>query len=74
MAVWRERVPSIQKASWWRGSGMLWVMFCWENLGPAIHVEVTLQSIPQWAVAVLEAMGAVFISKTTDIACVLAPS
>ena len=25
-----------------RGSVMLWTMFCWENLGPAIHVDVTL--------------------------------
>ena len=25
-----------------RGSVMLWVMFCWETLGPAIHVDVTL--------------------------------
>uniref|UniRef100_A0AAY5KZE1 Tc1-like transposase DDE domain-containing protein n=1 Tax=Esox lucius TaxID=8010 RepID=A0AAY5KZE1_ESOLU len=25
-----------------RGSVMLWAMFCWETLGPAIHVDVTL--------------------------------
>jgi len=24
------------------GSVMLWAMFCWETLGPAIHVDVTL--------------------------------
>ena len=24
------------------GSGMLWAMICWEVLGPAIHVDVTL--------------------------------
>lgn len=24
------------------GCVMLWVMFCWETLGPAIHVGVTL--------------------------------
>ncbi|KAK3525669.1 hypothetical protein QTP70_004315 [Hemibagrus guttatus] len=27
------------------GSAMLWAMFCWETLGPAIHVEVTLTRI-----------------------------
>ncbi|KAK3524459.1 hypothetical protein QTP70_029308, partial [Hemibagrus guttatus] len=26
------------------GSVMLWAMFCWETLGPAIHVDVTLTS------------------------------
>ena len=25
-----------------RGSVMLWATFCWETLGPAIHVDVTL--------------------------------
>ncbi|KAK3522147.1 hypothetical protein QTP70_026962 [Hemibagrus guttatus] len=25
-----------------RGSVMLWAMFCWETLGPAIHVDVTV--------------------------------
>ncbi|MCI4388573.1 hypothetical protein PGIGA_G00087550 [Pangasianodon gigas] len=25
-----------------RGSVMLWAMFCWETLGPVIHVDVTL--------------------------------
>ncbi|MCI4378051.1 hypothetical protein PGIGA_G00211420 [Pangasianodon gigas] len=25
-----------------RGSVMLWAMFCWETLGPGIHVDVTL--------------------------------
>jgi len=25
-----------------RGSVMLWAMFCWETLGPAINVDVTL--------------------------------
>jgi len=24
------------------GSVMLWAMFCWETMGPAIHVDVTL--------------------------------
>ena len=24
------------------GSMMLWAMFCWETLGPAFHVDVTL--------------------------------
>ncbi|KAK3528244.1 hypothetical protein QTP86_027960, partial [Hemibagrus guttatus] len=24
------------------GSVMLWAMFCWETLGPAIHVDITL--------------------------------
>ncbi|KAK3519048.1 hypothetical protein QTP70_016372 [Hemibagrus guttatus] len=24
------------------GSVMLWAMFCWETLGPAVHVDVTL--------------------------------
>ena len=24
------------------GSVMFWAMFCWETLGPAIHVDVTL--------------------------------
>ncbi len=28
-----------------RGSVMLWAMFCWETLGPAIHVDVTYLSI-----------------------------
>ena len=28
-----------------RGSVMLWSMFCWETLGPAIHVDVTLTCI-----------------------------
>ena len=27
------------------GSVMLWAMFCWETLGPAIHVDVTLTRI-----------------------------
>ncbi|KAK3535736.1 hypothetical protein QTP70_020983 [Hemibagrus guttatus] len=26
-----------------RGSVILWAMFCWETLGPAIHVVVTLR-------------------------------
>ncbi|KAK3564923.1 hypothetical protein QTP86_031044 [Hemibagrus guttatus] len=31
-----------KKASQGGGSVMLWAMFCWETLGPAIHVDVTL--------------------------------
>ena len=27
------------------GSVMLWAIFCWETLGPAIHVDVTLTRI-----------------------------
>ena len=27
------------------GSVMLWAMFCWENLGPAIHVDVNLTRV-----------------------------
>ena len=28
------------------GSEMLWAMFCWETLGPAIHVDVNLTHAP----------------------------
>ena len=27
------------------GSVMLWAMFCWETLGPAIHVDVNLTRV-----------------------------
>ena len=33
------------KAGWW-DSVMLWTMFCWETLGPGIHVDVTLKRTP----------------------------
>ncbi len=28
-----------------KGSVMLWAIFCWETLGPCIHVDVTLTRI-----------------------------
>ncbi|MCI4380731.1 hypothetical protein PGIGA_G00243310 [Pangasianodon gigas] len=42
------RIHYRKKASWRRqcdarGSVMLWAMFCWETLGPGIHVDVTLR-------------------------------
>ncbi len=41
------------------GSVMLWTMFCWETLGPAFHVDVTLTCTTYLSIAALFAITGV---------------